>query len=121
MISGDYILSLHQRIVNHENDGDAPVPAPRAKESVVIDPKTEKVVQKSVLFTEDYNEERKEAVEENHEENNNNLAQASYEDERSQLDFESIVRQVWPGIPPFRYIDTLHAEHGQAQRGEEED
>ena len=94
MISGDYILSLHQRVVKHENDGDAPVPAPRAKESVVIDPKTEKVVQKSVLFTEDYNEERKEAVEENHEENNNNVAQASYEDERSQLDFESIVRQV---------------------------
>ena len=96
-IHGDYILSLHQRVgVNGELKSPkravkaSPTPAPRAKESVAVAPKTETVVQKSVLFTEEYNEERKAG-----EEVNNNVVEAanSYEEERSKLDFEAIVRE----------------------------
>ena len=93
-IHGDYILSLHQRVgVNGEvkepkrSVKTGPTPAPRAKESVAVAPKSETVVEKSVLFTEEYNEERKA------EHDNNIDAPTSYEEQRSKLDFESIVRE----------------------------
>merc|ERR1712227_436454 len=48
-IHGDYILSLHQRL----NPDGSPVPKPRTKEPVAVDPKTDTVVAKSVLFKEE--------------------------------------------------------------------
>ena len=106
-IHGDYILSLHQRL----NPDGSPVPKPRTKEPVAVDPKTDTVVAKSVLFKdEDMNGEDEEVT-------FPNTFTSSYEDERSKLDFETIVKESMDKHKSEKkksgYLEEIEREEGE--------
>jgi len=106
-IHGDYILSLHQRL----NPDGSPVPKPRTKEPVAVDPKTDTVVAKSVLFKdEDMNGEDEEVT-------SPNTFTSSYEDERSKLDFETIVKESMDKYKSEKkksgYLEEIEREEGE--------
>ena len=105
-IHGDYILSLHQRV----NSDGTPVPKPRSKEHVA-----DATVSKSVVFKE---EDTKDEIEEQEEDvTSPNTFTSSYEDERSKLDFETIVKESMDRYKSDKkktgYLEDIEREEGE--------
>merc|ERR1712227_977117 len=104
-IHGDYILSLHQRV----NSDGTPVPKPRSKEHVA-----DATVSKSVVFKD---EDTKDEIVEEENVTSPNTFTSSYEDERSKLDFETIVKESMDRYKSDKkktgYLEDIEREEGE--------
>lgn len=109
-VHGDYILSLHQR-VGTQAENTAPVPKPRggsvkAKEDAVSEAGSESV--KSVAFVEQ--------VQENNGSNDETAFASNYEEERSRVDFDNVVKEAMHrnrGPSEKTGVDALEREEGE--------
>ena len=109
-VHGDYILSLHQR-VGPQAENKAPVPKPRggsvkAKEDAVSEAGSESV--KSVAFVEQ--------VQENNGYNDETAFASNYEEERSRVDFDNVVKEAMHrnrGPSEKTGVDALEREEGE--------
>ena len=108
-VHGDYILSLHQR-VGTQSEKIAPVPKPRVGSVKAKDAMSEAGSEsvKSVAFVEH--------IQENNASNEETTFASKYEEERSRVDFDNVVREAMhrnKGASEITGVDALEREEGE--------
>ena len=102
-VHGDYILSLHQRVGTHSEKTAAPVPKPRVGSVKAKDATSESESVKSVAFVENVS-------------NEETTFASNYEEERSRMDFDNVVREAMhrnKGSSEKTGVDALEREEGE--------
>lgn len=108
-IHGDYILSLHQR-VGTDNEKKAPVPKPRggSVKAKDVDSEVGSESVKSVAFVEE--------IQENNVSHEETAFASNYEEERSRVDFDTVVKEAMHrnrGASEKTGVDALEREEGE--------
>ena len=108
-IHGDYILSLHQR-VGQDNEKKAPVPKPRggSVKAKDVDSEVGSESVKSVAFVEE--------IQENNVSHEETAFASNYEEERSRVDFDTVVKEAMHrnrGTLEKTGVDALEREEGE--------